>query len=144
MTSLHGWLRLVWKMSDFGDLSQSCVRFFESCIRHFEALSLKWSVLKWRMHLSYLVRFGFLGFGFEQWVCSKSSLRLIFSKLFVINKIISSSGPRILDFGRYMQNGVSTMRIFISILSLIRNRNRPDSCDNYMGWNLIIANWTNN
>jgi hypothetical protein len=41
------------------------------------------------------------GLWFELGLCSKSSLGLTYSKLFLIDKIVSSSGPGILDFGRY-------------------------------------------
>jgi hypothetical protein len=41
------------------------------------------------------------GLWFELGLCSKSSLGFTYSKLFLIDKIVSSSGSGILDFGRF-------------------------------------------
>ena len=112
-TSLHGWLRLVWKMSDFGNLSQSCVRHFEGCVRHFKVAytSLRclglneacWGGVRIPLKRSICLLGLFWAFGlwFKLGLCSKLSLGLTYSKLFLIDKIVLSSGPGIPDFDRY-------------------------------------------
>ena len=128
-TSPYGWLRLVWKSGDLWDISQSYVHYFESSVSHFKvAYTLRHSILSeacwsgvciFQRCIRLLVRFGFLGFGFELWACSKSFLGLTYSKLFLINKIVSSSESGILDFVWYKIGCLQIYIFYIKILNFI-------------------------
>ena len=92
-----------------------------------------------KMHM--LTWFG-LGFWALVWVgaCSKSSLGLTYSKLFLIDNIVSLSGPGILDFGRYK---MGCLQIF-----LCEQTSRTQWCHfqpfllfRFLGW-LMIGPYT--